>query len=262
MLYQIYNAGKFISRGVGQHAVRVIESDELIYVLRGTLSMFEEENSFTLTAGSFLFLRKGRKHGGTAPYPKDLIFFWLHFQDMDDFLATLPQSGKCKEDSFAGIYLQNFLVEQSRVNIDRKILDLLFQLIIQEIRRSSCENIPPALHRSVTPLAGAAKEYLLLHFREEDLTLASTAENLHCNTEYLGRIFRQSFGETFNNMLTGKRLDHACFLLRETSMTVKEIALSSGFHDPGYFHRRFHLHYGQPPSKYRTNFLSCHKNTR
>ena len=183
MLYQIYNAGKFISRGMGKHITRVIDSDELIYVVRGKLSMFEENTSFTLTPGNFLFLRRGRKHGGNAPYPKDLIFFWLHFLDQDDFLDTLPQCGRSSEDSFTGTYLQNFLVEQSRMNLDRKILDLLFQLIIQEIRRSSRENMPSSLQRSVTPLAGAAKEYLLLHFREEDLTLASTAENLHCNTE-------------------------------------------------------------------------------
>lgn len=259
MLYQIYNAGKFISRGVGSHMTRVIDSDELIYVVRGKLSMFEENTFFTLTPGNFLFLRRGRKHGGNAPYPKDLIFFWLHFLDQDDFLDTLPQCGRSSEDSFTGTYLQNFLVEQSRININRQILDLLFQLIIAEIRRSSCS--PSGRVCSVTPLAGAAKEYLLLHFKEETLSLASTAESLHCNTEYLGRLFHRSFGITFNSMLNSKRMEYACFLLQESSLSIKETALASGFHDPGYFHRKFHLQYGMPPSKYRKNVLSGYKNT-
>ncbi len=259
MLYQIYNAGKFISRGVGRHVARIIESDELIFVLRGTLGMFEEETSFTLPAGSFLFLRKGRKHGGTAPYPKDLIFFWLHFQDMDNFLDTLPRTGQCKEDSFLSTYLQNFLVEQSRRNIDRKILDLLFLLIIQEIRRAA-EREETEKNPTVTPLAGAAKEYLLLHYKEDDLSLSSAAENLHCNTEYLGRIFHSSFGKSFSSMLNDKRMQYASFLLRESSMSIKEIALACGFRDPGYFHRKFHLYYALSPSKYRSGHLPGHKN--
>lgn len=260
MLYEIYNGGKFISRGVGTHITRKIESDELIYVLRGRLSMFEEEKRFFLTAGEFLFLRRSRTHGGIEPYGEDLIFFWLHFKDLDHFLDSYPQSGKIHEEAFLSNYLQNFLIEQNRYKVDEKISDLLFQLIMREIYRSSFEDI--SRKRTVTPLGSAAKEQLFLHFKEESFSLASAAEALQCNTEYLGRIFHSSFGETFNSLLNKKRLEFASALLRETVMSIKEVAQSSGFHDVCYFHRRFLVYYGITPSRYRATHSACHKNTQ
>jgi len=80
MLYQIANGGRFLSRGQGRHPTRRIDSDELIYVLKGELSMFEDDRSFRVTAGEWLILRRGRKHGGLAIYPRNLLFsgciFW------------------------------------------------------------------------------------------------------------------------------------------------------------------------------------------
>ena len=47
-LCRLLNAGRFISRGKGRHATRVIDSYELILVIAGTLRMFEEESEFAL----------------------------------------------------------------------------------------------------------------------------------------------------------------------------------------------------------------------
>ena len=91
MLYEICNGGRFISRGRGQHPTRRIDSDELIYVLRGELAIFEEKQSFRVAAGEWLFLRRGRRHGGLALYPRNLSFFWLHFRALDNWLDEMER---------------------------------------------------------------------------------------------------------------------------------------------------------------------------
>ena len=87
------NGGRFISRGKGRHAVRTIDSNEIIFVIKGTLTMFEETRFFDLHAGDYLLLHRGRKHGGILDYPPGLSFFWLHFNSNGDFPENMPPSG-------------------------------------------------------------------------------------------------------------------------------------------------------------------------
>ena len=42
--FHFQSGGKFISRGKGRHVTRKISNMELIFVISGTLGMFEEEH--------------------------------------------------------------------------------------------------------------------------------------------------------------------------------------------------------------------------
>ena len=254
MLYEIYNAGRFISRGKGEHPTRTIESDELIFVIQGELDMFESDRQFHVHAGEWLILHRRRRHGGSSRYPKNLSFFWLHFYDQDGWLEQLPQHGKAESVSRLSGYFQNFLTEQSRISPEKKILDLLFQLIVAELQRDA---VP---ERKSTPLAAAAKSFIDLHYMEP-VNLASTAEILHCNPEYLGRLYHQCFGETFAAALNRRRLERAAAYLRESSCSVKEIMTNCGFCDPAYFRRSFRNFYHQSPAEYRKNLSEEHRNS-
>ena len=86
------NGGLFVSRGKGTHPTRVIDSHELIFVRSGILELFEEERRFRLGPGEALVLWPGRRHGGAAPYPPDLSFFWIHFNIPKD-----QTQGRCFE---------------------------------------------------------------------------------------------------------------------------------------------------------------------
>ena len=73
------NGGFFVSRGRGRHQDRVLGSFELIFVSSGVLGLQEAGRHFSVQAGETLLLWPGRPHGGTAPYPANLSFYWLHF---------------------------------------------------------------------------------------------------------------------------------------------------------------------------------------
>lgn len=255
MLYEICNGGRFISRGRGQHPTRRIDSDELIYVLRGELAIFEEKQSFRVAAGEWLFLRRGRRHGGLALYPRNLSFFWLHFRALDDWLDEIPQQGAAENPAALAAYAQNFLNEQSRIEPDPRILDLLFQLIVCEIRRRGAA---PA--GRVTPLAEAARQHLALHYAEP-LTLDRTAAVLRCSAEYLGRLYRHTYGETFLAALNRRRIEAAAARLAEGGLSIKETAARCGFNDLAYFRRQFRRFYNLTPGAFRRLHAGGHRNT-
>ncbi|KTT43687.1 hypothetical protein SB11R_22985, partial [Pseudomonas oryzihabitans] len=86
---RVQNGGHFISRGVGRHPRRILESYELIYVDRGVLSLREEDAEFVLGAGEALLLQPGRLHEGLGDFDPELSFYWLHFE-----LAAAPTTGE------------------------------------------------------------------------------------------------------------------------------------------------------------------------
>jgi transcriptional regulator GlxA family with amidase domain len=56
---------------------------------------------------------------------------------------------------------------------------------------------------------------------------------------------------TFVDYLTHVRLSRALRLLRESSATIAEVALTTGFADQSYFDRRFKAAFGKTPNQVR-----------
>ena len=110
---RMLNAGRFVSRGRGRHGTRVIDSYELIYVDAGKLEMFEAGRTFRLSAGEWLLLRPGRRHGGLAAYEPQLVFYWGHFvprgAEGGARLEAMPSSGRSGRPGRFGEYYRLLL---------------------------------------------------------------------------------------------------------------------------------------------------------
>ena len=77
---KVQNGGLFISRGVGSHPARRLQSWEIIFVEKGTLTIREGQTVFCVNAGESLLLWPQRLHIGVGQFPADLKFYWLHFE--------------------------------------------------------------------------------------------------------------------------------------------------------------------------------------
>lgn len=253
--FHFINAGKFISRGCGRHITRVIDSVELIYVISGTLDMFEEEQQFHLKAGDFLYLYPGRCHGGLQPYPQNLSFFWGHFQGDVDFLKQhFPQCGYAGRTERIGDYISILLAEQDQPDHPQNC-DLLFALLMNETQLQ--KNDPQQIYSN---LAKTAERIIKLRFRES-VSSGKIAEELQCNADYLGRVFKQQFHCTITEYLNKVRLKHAENLLVSGYSSIKEAAYNSGFSDMAYFRKCFLKKYAMRPGEYRKRRLAGHINT-
>lgn len=67
---------------------------------------------------------------------------------------------------------------------------------------------------------------------------------------HLYRAFMRNLGRSPIDYLTQYRIDEACALLKSSSLSIAEIAVSVGFFDPFYFSRVFKKNVGVPPSRY------------
>ena len=84
-----------------------------------------------------------------------------------------------------------------------------------------------------------------------DLSLNTQAKLLDVNPSYLSTVFKKETGQTLTEYVTGKRIEHAVFLLNTTKMQIQTIAQYCGIPDICYFTKTFKKIIGKTPTEYR-----------
>lgn len=95
-----------------------------------------------------------------------------------------------------------------------------------------------------------AVDHLATHLREPFL-LETLARHCGLSVSRLAHLFKQQVGLTPQQFLESQRMQHACKLLRLTSLNVAEVALEVGYPDAFYFTNRFRRAMGTSPSQFR-----------
>lgn len=95
-----------------------------------------------------------------------------------------------------------------------------------------------------------ALDYISTHF-DEPLTLTALADRAGFSQAYFSKLFTRVCGESFCEVLTAKRIEHARALLRSTDQSVSEIALRCGFGSFASFSRAFRARCGCSPRHFR-----------
>lgn len=97
-------------------------------------------------------------------------------------------------------------------------------------------------------------DYTLANFRQKIsldhiATIAGISSNSFC------RYFKAKTGKTFSRFLLEIRVGHACKLLIENKMSVKQLCYDSGFNNFASFHKYFKQITGKSPLAYQKAFL-------
>jgi len=85
----------------------------------------------------------------------------------------------------------------------------------------------------------------------EKLSVAAAARLAAMSEPQFMKTFKRVAGMTLVAYLNHVRLAHGARLLRETSLTIAEIASTVGFSDQSYFDKRFKRAFGQTPKEFR-----------
>lgn len=85
----------------------------------------------------------------------------------------------------------------------------------------------------------------------EDCSLTVLADKLGYNYSYLSRYFKSIVGISFNTYVNNYRLNHACYLMKNTSSPIIQCAFDSGFVSLRSFNRNFKQQFHITPNEYR-----------
>lgn len=100
------------------------------------------------------------------------------------------------------------------------------------------------------PSLEKAVAYIQEHFAEP-VSLEQLASLSSLSPYYFTRLFTKETGQTPHQYLLSVRIDSARFLLKSTSMSVKEIGFACGFSSESSFNSTFRKRTGVTPGRYR-----------
>lgn len=105
----------------------------------------------------------------------------------------------------------------------------------------------------------AIYDYTLNNFRrkihlEEIASVAVISPNSFC------RYFKSKTRKTYSRFLTEIKVGHACKLLMENKLNIKQLCYESGFNNLASFHKYFKITTGKSPLNYQKEFISHHNN--
>ncbi len=94
-----------------------------------------------------------------------------------------------------------------------------------------------------------ATDFVIHHLENQSFNAVDFADEMCMSRVHLYRKLKTLTGESISGFVNTIRLKVAVKLLRETDMSIKQVAYTVGFSDPKYFSRCFKKKFGYQPSK-------------
>ncbi|SDF80315.1 AraC family transcriptional regulator, partial [Mucilaginibacter pineti] len=95
-------------------------------------------------------------------------------------------------------------------------------------------------------------DYFKLNYATEKVNrLANISSELNLSEWKIIKLSKTLFNRSPHQYVMYLRMDTAQKLIRQTTMSIKDIALTIGFDNKAYFSNAFHKYYGMSPAEFR-----------
>ena len=95
-----------------------------------------------------------------------------------------------------------------------------------------------AAHKKKTKLIEQILDYINNNYFDE-ISLNTISSIFYLNTAYIGQLFKDTIGDTFNNYLNKKRISEAKKMFMLNNFKLKGVIEKVGYKNPEYFYRQF-----------------------
>lgn len=270
----IYNINNRYARPEAFYALNLTEFQmaphshnrcEIMYVLSGSCMVTVKEEVITLKENQFIFLDQNVSHclfikssppcsilnlefscspskvGIDLKEMLDNSDAYRRFIDGKEEYLVLNDNGK------VGYALKDLISELERKESgDQFLLRILFYRMLAEFTRV----IGQDGHYMGSLHLRKAQRYIRKHLYE-DLNVEMIAEYTGINHTYLQTLFSKQFNCGIIAYVNKLRMEHAAFLLNNSSMNITDMAFHLGFNSRQHFGYVFRKHYNMSPQQYR-----------
>ena len=131
------------------------------------------------------------------------------------------------------------------------------QILYQLTKRFQASEVMRAefvQHRQLAERLARLFEFVRVNYAEK-ISVEQATQLVHMSQAQFMKVFKKVSGMTFVAHVTRVRINNALRLLRETDLTIAEIAAKTGFSDQSYFDRRFRQAFGKSPREWRKKLM-------
>ncbi|MGN0651000.1 MAG: helix-turn-helix domain-containing protein [Oscillospiraceae bacterium] len=275
----ILEAGYSISAEPMIHCDRTASFNVAIYVTSGIMEIIEDGSTYTLTADTLFFLKKGVHHWGEKPFEIGTSWFYAHFIADEPRCDAIPMP----ENNSPVDFKEEVTLPQNMLYCSAETSNAYFQIPklsyhspAGEARaafakavahHNSAHRIEASLElwqvflaaKSVIKQCNSVVVRLIKQYIDENYNKNYSSAEIEnvcgLSYRYAGMLFKRETGLTLNEYRTMLRIDSAQRMLLTTNLTISQIADACGFCDAFYFSRIFTKNCGCPPSSFRKNYV-------
>lgn len=221
-------------------------SFELLICRAGKVQITVNDTMYTLKKNDLLFVLPYQLHWIQTPDYSELDILIFSPEYVSDFYS---KTEKCSFD-FPVITLDAALIEQlyfplfdtDSLFFRKAALYLIIHHFDQETRL-----VPD---KGTEGLLAQLLIYIEMNFKE-NITLDNLSQSLGYSNIYISKFIAKYLGTTFPKLLNHHRVNHACYLLLNSSLSITSIATEVGFQNVRTFNRNFQAFIKMTPKEYR-----------
>ncbi|MDD5848777.1 MAG: helix-turn-helix transcriptional regulator [Firmicutes bacterium] len=131
-----------------------------------------------------------------------------------------------------------------RDDTQRMLKSMLQTLFLQIARRYRVENT----RSSQLSLSEKIMQYMADH--SDVVTLKDIASHFSYHPNYISALLHKETGRKFTEILLEKRMERAVLLLKNTTLSIEEIAAMLGYSNSSNFYKAFREYYHTTPREY------------
>ena len=226
-----------------------LDSFLLMYIQKGTMQLDFGGKHQTVSGKSLVLIDCYLPHGYSTAEGYECL--WLHFdgpmaRTYYDLVTSRLGPVFSMADPFPVLRRLNAIVDTFKEN--KPVREALMSKYITDIL-TECLLLSPEKSDG-TGLAERAVTYINEHFSEA-IPLERLASLSGLSPGHFIRVFRRETGYTPHEYLLSRRMASARYLLRYTSLSVKEICFNTGFSSESAFCNAFRRHHGMSAQLYR-----------
>ena len=236
---KIYTKPQKMLANNGRHA------HALVYFISGESDYIYDGKVYSATAGSVLFLPKGRGYAINRHSHSECLyvdFLTVNDVEFSPFVKKYPNSNQFR-DVFLSL-LSSF--KQKRIGYEGEMMSRLYKLVSMIQVAERLAYLPDAKYQRIA----AAVDYINKNYCSQ-IKISTLAEISGVSTRYFGELFSAFFGVAPKEYIIRMRLESAKNLLISSDIPISEIAEVCGFSDVYYFSKIFKKEIGETPTLFR-----------
>jgi len=254
--FEIHNIYNLIVSPFWQIPNRTIQDWMLVYIREGNGYYKIEEKKYNIKAGNIYFISNAVYH--SAKYEKDTLpnVIAIRFGLYDNKTSLMTNKVKpfsfcintarkgIFQQAFQDVYLYNLKYPQNiSISLCHIALSRIFQMIYMDM-----------MDLNNNKIIDDRMENVKLYINENmtnNLNIKEISDYVKLSPKYLSKLFKNTYGITIKSYIFKTKIYYANFLLEESDLTIKEIALMLGYSDQYIFSNQFKSVIGKSPSKIR-----------
>lgn len=235
---------------------------EIIYLLKGKLSIQIDAAQYQLMSGDFLLINANKQHSFTVAENIIGARFVINFHLLAEYMGTMQLMFWCNttadhNDAYDDVrnmldrILEHYFEkeDQGSLRLNALYYETVYLLTSNFMVKADDSRLEMQSSQDRVRVK-QIQNYIQANYQKQ-ISLNDLAEQLFLSSAYLSKYIKRHFGLTFLEYLNNVRLFHAVDELIYTGKNLTHIALDNGYPSSAAFNKAFRDVYGEAPGEHR-----------